>query len=188
MKSYLTLILLITVNSVLAQVSLKIVKETSNTIYYYPNDSQFTIVDNSGKNIEFGTGSVIEFEGDFILKIKTKENKKSDIITSDMGKLSLSYEKPVAFNKKKPINTSGLHRSITILRPSQKYENTYAGAVTFTNGLHILFDDEEITARLNGMEIPVSNEYIVQIPEGALQLKFDSNSGELNFKINPEIK
>lgn len=184
MKWIIFVLISINTHLLFAQVSLKIVKEATNTTYFYPNNSQFTISDNTGKEVIFGTGNVITFDGDYILKIKSNGNKKADIITSDRGRLLLSYEKPATLNHDPITNTKDLRKLETILRPSQKYKNTYTGAIAFSNGLHVVFEDTKSSARLNGTEIPIANDYIVELPEGNLQLKFDVLSGELDFRLN----
>lgn len=174
---------------VIAQDYFAVVVKNENTTYNYPESAEFTLIDESGSQTILGKNESLTLEGDYTLSIKTFWKPSPEIIKSEGGKLEIfilpmerrnwtqNFENgsQIVWYDKHEEKPSLERKEIKLSKVNLKSYNLLA---VFNNGLVFKYEDGVVRAWLNGKEIEVTNQYLVQTPDGLLKASFDPYDGE----------
>ncbi len=179
-----------------AQDYFALVVKNDNTTYNYPENAEITVIDSVGNKTKIGKNDAVTLKGDYTLSIATPWQQEPEILKSDGGVLEIfvlpSERKnwtPEVDNSTETtwydvnLNKPSLERKEIML--SKKNPESYNLLAVFNNGLVFKYEDGNVRAWLDNEEVEVTNEYLVETPEGLLKASFDPKDGEFwyVFKI-----
>ncbi len=189
MRFILLLIALLLTYFVSAQDYFALVVKNDNVTYNYPENAEITVIDSLGNKTMLGKNDAVTLKGDYTLSIATPWQNEPEILKSDGGVLEIfilpserknwtpnDHDQTITTAYDANPNKPSLECKEVMI--SDNYPNLYNLLAVFNNGLVFKYEDGNVRAWLANEEVEVTNQYLVDTPEGLLKASFDPKDGE----------
>ena len=169
-----------------------IIKKNNQQSIRYPENVTMDLFDNLGNKRRIKKNDAITVQGDYTLEIDVPWSEKNDIIESEGGPLEI-FILPVdirgkeleMFDRQKNDHQNNSNKSLAkprLEKKELKKSNVHIDQLNlmlvFDNGVVFKYEDGIIKAWEDGVEIKVTNKYLVQTSDALLKVSFDPKNGE----------